>query len=36
MYFKDIAEVDAAGKVYTVPVGVPMANHAIKHTFRGV
>ena len=22
--------------VYTVPVGVPMANHAITHTFRGV
>ena len=24
------------GSVYTVPVGVPMANHAIMHTFRGV
>ena len=24
------------GQVYTVPVGVPMANHAITHTFRGV
>ena len=30
------AEVDATGRYITVPVGVPMANYAIMHTFGGV